>query len=365
MKTSIQAAVLILVFSCSQSLIASIIKPLTVDCDSPGAADYDSIGSAVQAVTSGGVIHIAAGTCTEGEMDISSNVTIIGEGDATVILPDAETGANTLFKVFSRTNVRIKNIKIDPGSSYPFNARNTNNLTITGVRVSHAFGNGILIDGGENIIIEKNIIDNSSNHGIALSEFDLDYPKFVSIRDNIINNSGQSCINVSNSRQVFITGNKVKNCGNINAGYGGVRVTNHSEQISINGNHITQAARGIFLTTNSKNITISNNTIERTLIHGLLVQNASNVSVTGNIIRDDTGSDAGIRVAGTDLQGVVLTGNHLLNNNSWGIRIAGIQNSANILIVGNLLSCNGSGGLSLPTDSTVKAESNYTVMNCN
>jgi parallel beta-helix repeat protein len=283
-------------------------------CD--GVNDQIEINQAINSLpTGGGRVVLLEGTYyISGSISISkSNVILEGQGDSTVIyLVD---GANAHCIVSSGvSNIKISNLKIDG---------NKGNQTVN--------VNGIYLNNGSNITIEKCTITNAKFMNIYLDSLSNNV-----IKNCLISGSGAIGLFVYNSQNAIITGNIVNNSGTV-----GIYVdfTNYGI-VSCNISY-SNLNNGI-LVEDCNYIEVSNNISRNNTNYGIIVNNSSNSIITNNHCLNNTYD--GIRLMGTSSYCIVAN-NRCLGNGQYGIRIFS-STCSNNYVVKNYLTGNTAGSLS-------------------
>lgn len=267
-------------------------------CD--GTDDYIEIEQAISYAYSngGGIVQVMPGTYTIENVNVPSNVSIIGSGiDSTIFR--GTSGNVDLFisgnypNIGNCSNVVLRDFSIE-GHSSAFTGSGTNvfyggeNIKILNVKINDCYGTGMLFRNVSNSYIENSIFTNNGADGIYLYDG-------------------------SNSNK--IDSNYVEN-NNFGIGVMGWETPgqNESRENNVHDNTIYQNAfSGIYIVQNSNNNIINNNYVIENIQHGIYLYNGVNgtcVSENQLIRNSYTNPNLydGIRINANAL------GNHLINN---------------------------------------------------
>jgi PGF-pre-PGF domain-containing protein len=240
MKKSIIFLIAVLIFALVSGTGAA--KEITVN-------STDSIQAAVNSAASGDVIIVKPGIYTENVQITTPNLVIKSESgpENTIIKINSTTG----FTVIA-SNTTISGFKVEFGNSGIYLARcssctitdndlsdnrygisliNSNNNTISRNQANSNKMFGIHLDSSEGNTLLNNIV-NSNTRGINSITSNKN-----KILDNIALNNSQYGMWISQSNDNNISGNTVKECGNGEAGSGGIHQNSSSRNI-ISGNII-------------------------------------------------------------------------------------------------------------------------------
>jgi hypothetical protein len=89
-----------------------------------------TIKNATGTVTSDGTVHIASGTYNESNIQINTNMTIIGENQKNTIINGQQSG-NPIFTIASGINITIINLTLTNGTSWQDGGAIHNNGTLS------------------------------------------------------------------------------------------------------------------------------------------------------------------------------------------------------------------------------------------
>ena len=232
----------------------------------------------------------------------------------------------TMIDVGTQSNVTITGGILDgnrannPGITFGISFYNVSESIIENVFIRDVYGYSIQVHTCNDIMIEKNICENSSDDGIAIVE-----SEYISIIGNVSrNHTGGTISTVSsgieindNSRHIDIIGNICY--GNLAATGNGIAVHWHAastpvHDITIEGNvcynnHYGIRVRRISGAGLNTGIVISNNSVDTSVAEGIRVEYSQVVTVQGNIVRNSSG--AGIMMGGPD----ATTHNYVVKGN--------------------------------------------------
>ena len=243
---------------------------------------FSSIAEAIEAVTPGKSVMVAAGTYNE-QLIINKSIALQGVSrDNTFITGSGLTGNLITIRA--------------------------NYVTITGFTINGASSTsvGIYFDNYSFININNNLIKNNKDYGISYIH------SAPIIEDNNIENNSSSGIKVA------INGAGVIRNNSIVSNLHGIRTYGDSCP-EINGNNISNNNTGIFCRESATPI-ISYNTISNNTGYGILIDNA-----LGNLVNPDIGGGAGQsdgqnKISGNIVDGVSNESNHNIyaKYNWWG-----------------------------------------------
>lgn len=216
-----------------------------------------TLQSAISALpTMGGRIVLLDGTFTvSGAINVPSNVTIEGQGNATVI--KIADGISTSFSVITNSdstngnsNIIVKSLRIDG------NKTNTSGST-SGVKLSKCTKSQVV----------ECTIENLRNNGIWLSSTCTN----VIIARNIVNSVIAEGISFLSSTDCLISNNVV-----LASGSHGISILGSNNNIVGNLSKLNTGS-GIYIAgSSSRNNTVTGNTVASNTIHGIYVYNSSN-----------------------------------------------------------------------------------------
>lgn len=276
-----------------------------------------TIKNATGTVKSSGTVHIASGTYNENNIQINSNMNIMGESQKNTII-DGQQSGNSIFTIASGINITITNLTLINGKS----------------------GNGGAIDNSGNLTVNNCIFINNSASGDAggaiFSDGDINVNNCT-----FENNSAES-----NGGSIATTGNSTINNSKFTenqAGYGGGAIYNEGKSTISNSTFINNPGYYYGNVWNLGSMTINNSLFKDTeTFFGGGVSSFDNITVKNCEFINNTGiiSGGGIFIQGT---AYILGSNFSNNNNANQGRGGAIFNNAGTVsvnfcrIVGNEL----------------------------
>ena len=362
-------------------------------CD--GAADQVQINKAISALpTLGGVVHLASGNylISDDILILRSSVTLVGNGDATVIkLADASnrcmianqdkgTSANTIvareaLPGFNITGVVIRDLKLNQ------NATNQVAATTLSYYGSAWIGGGIgaiSLYGCDDAIIENCTIINATFSGIEYQEADGGrisqntvtnfYDDGIALNESVTNSivignvidkgsgavfSGSCGIEVQDGcSKISVISNCVTQANDTSEDHYGILVSCHASSpvcsfVNIFGNTVTNGERLIAVDGNvtgsslPTNISIIGNVAitTSTVADGALYLNqCSNITIASNVFSVPAGSPSACVQLVDDISGVMINSNTFTGgggSNSIAFRTIAATTLNNIIIEGN------------------------------
>ncbi|MEQ8405926.1 MAG: right-handed parallel beta-helix repeat-containing protein [Oceanicaulis sp.] len=337
---------------------------VTLDASAPvqvfnGSGDlvgtFDSIQGAIDAAASGDTIQIAAGTFREQiEIDGKTDLTITGQGDATVIeMPDNPAFINdttatsrdraAVISAEESSNIVIEDLLVDgrglgeamgsgtrpdfEGIFFGDTSGTIDDVTVTGMRDSlnldgtpkgNQRGVGIVVDNGDGaartVVISNSTIEDFQKNGMAIAGTGLT----VDIDGNQVSGSGflpatnaiaQNGIQVGFGAGGSITNNTIDGVGYLRGDWvtTGMLVYEAADGIEITGNTVVGATSpggenthyAIYLFGETDNAVLTGNTIESSIAGIAAANNVDGVDISGNLFQNmvlsatpNTGGDA-------------------------------------------------------------------------
>lgn len=327
------------------------------------AGSASDLVAKVASVT-GGTIFVPAGTyVVSATLSIKSGVTLMGEGEKTVIkLANGSTTVNPIIAVGSVggatvSDVAIRNLKIDG------NKANQTTLCIgidvvTGLRVlvtgchvdavnGYNFHSSI---GSAEVAFIGNVSTNSYKEG-----FEVEGGSRITFADNIVENAGYCGIYAwadtaggGTCKDIVITGNTVRNYAQ-SAASSGIAVDDGATNVTVTGNTVSGGANGgtgikigSSTATAVSNVTVTGNTVESAPADGIAVSGRAVSVALGQNIVSSSGTN-GIEVSGADVSGVTLNGNHVTGSTNAGIYVNG--QAVEVSLTGNRVKGNAQAGI--------------------
>lgn len=278
-----------------------------------------------------------------GDLDITSDVTITGAGSATTIVDG--NGANRVFEIFVGP-VSFSGLTIRNGSAAGFGGgidnRSTSTVTITNSVISNnqanGFGGGINNNGAGTVTISNSSVTGNTALG-----------------DNFgggINNNFNGTLNVTNT---VVSGNTAGGFGGggINNNFSGAATVTGSTisgNTAENGGGINNNSGGSFTLTDS---TVSGNTGTSTSPGGggILNNSSGPMTITGSTISGNTSVGPGGGIANNSGGALTITNSTISNNTSTheagggGVyRVStGAVTLTNVTVIGNSAPSGGGG----------------------
>jgi len=349
--------------------------------------DYSSIQDAINHASDGDTIIVAAGIYDE-QIIIDKNLTIQGQGDATIIKPSQATAnnfqlfsrkaggsANTAAIVVANADATIKNLKIDGSqiSSVPSGAtlvgilyRGVNgtidSVTVDNINISSGIGgNAIYIssmDKEVNVEVKECTISNFYKNGITANYEGLT----VNIHDNNVTGSGpianvaQNGIQIGLNAEGTIKNNIVNGKGEYYTGsdWTATGILISAANATVEGNTVINAQTGIDATgdywhrfSNPWTVSIINNTVDASNLDasqwatGIAVATYSDGEIINANIEDnqiiggaaeDVGIDIGISYYGCPGNVIFAVKNNSISNLDYGMYIEGSVGSGSTIM---------------------------------
>lgn len=314
-------------------------------CD--GTADDVEIQAAIDALfaTGGGLIRLSEGTFSlDAEVYCKTKVSIAGSGFCT-IMQIASGVSKHCFYIYDHTDLYVKDLACDLTSAGTSNTLGgsppcgvfvghttpgtTMNLIIKNLYVDGPKEEGVIILSGDHIYILDNIIEDSVLHGIHT-----DNNSFCVIRGNIINNSTEDGIRLTNTSDHCLVADNIVND---NDQYG-ITIMD-SNYCTVTGNVVKDSAtansNGIQLEVSATsacdfNTVVGNTVLMQTSVYGgINLEKAASNTIVGNNV---TGSAAyGVRENGTGVDLNLIQSNYL-SGTTAGVIVVG----ANTIVKDNI-----------------------------
>lgn len=209
----------------------------------------------------------------------------------------------------------------------------SDNADITGNTVTGAGDTGVRVyDGADNSDVDGNTVSSTGAHGIFVAA------NAISVDNNVVHNTGNDGIEISNSANVSVDGNKVgMNAaetaqGTDNIGGEGIDV-NNSATAQITDNKVTETVSNGISINPSPNSLISGNTISNVGANGIDVAGSNGTTVDNN--------DIDVAVNGVNVTGsndVTISDNEIDDVSESGIYV---ENGDDTQVVSNEINDNG------------------------
>ncbi|MEK9135624.1 MAG: NosD domain-containing protein, partial [Bacteroidota bacterium] len=274
-----------------------------------GSLGYNSIQVAVDAVSAGGTVHVAAGTYTE-NIFVDKPVNLIGEGNTATTINGNDAGNCITLVAPNANRDTIKGFSITNGNNGIWGETDSTLIAdciiYSNLATGAQNGNGIMLEGDNDCsTIIRNVVHGNDHYGIFVGSFDNNK---ISSGNRILNNS-------------------VYNNG-------------------VNSRNLTDRAQyGIILATADENLIQGNTIYDHNTWQpsgeaggtGIYVARSARNTITGNTIRDnviniEVSTAAGARYGG----GTLIQGNTLLNPTLWSVMV--INDAATTKMNFNVLS---------------------------
>jgi hypothetical protein len=256
------------------------------DCLSPGAA-CATIGAAIGKAASSDTIHIAAGTYLENELEISAQLTLIGDGPQSTIIDGQHNGRIfTIYVGSTLTDLTLQNgatitpsaVIFDTGGGALFNNGTTllQNVVISN---STALGAGAGIFNNGDLTIENSTILSNTAAGFGGGIYNYTFGTLTMTTSLVKNNTGDANQGGGIYSLNDVTLDDVTIQGNQAVGFGGGIYLN-SGKASLNGVTITanQSEAGAGMFASGGTITVTNSTVSGNIAGN----NQSGIYVSGD-----------------------------------------------------------------------------------
>ena len=327
-------------------------RPAQIVVDAAGNGDFTSVTAALAAVPAGGAnILVRRGTynISTGTL-IPSNVTLIGEGAATILRRANNVDQNVLNTAVGSVNITIANLTIDGNTANNTTLANGIAMfgaytTVTNCDVRDVTGYGIVgFPGSSDLVIEANRVRDCDKEGIEVQG-----GSRVTIANNLVRTAGFAGVLIwANTAQggtcadISVTGNVISGHGAATAN-SAIRVDDGARNVTVAGNVIGNAALpnsygiGVFSLTAARveNVSVTGNVVTGANQSGIYVNNASAVTVANNNI---SGTTVGIQTFSTAVN-VTIDSNTLISTSNNAITGT---TSTGLCVTGNVVtSCGG------------------------
>lgn len=240
-----------------------------------------------------------------GSGDVSNNTINGTGGDGVYVAGDngVTVMGNTVtnFRRYGIGSVNSTNVTIGQETSNP---NVFSNIVTNGI-------NGIYVEGGNNVMVDKNIVNQTRGAGLQALNVGQSGPgaHSVTFYRNYVD-GGNVGIDVGGSAYASVTNNHVRNMT-------GAGVTlDRDNNAQFIGNLVTDTGAGAVDITNSRFVTANFNRLYRTGGNGFSLDNANNAVLSGNFIGSDndgvskgTGNIRGNGIVATNLRNITVQGN--------------------------------------------------------
>lgn len=312
--------------------------------------DYGAVGNgttddtvAIQAAltaAAGKACYIPEGTYQISNLlALPSSIYLFGAGPASILR--LVNGTNkTVMTANTKSDVVLDNFAIDGNSANQSAGNGIDFITVTrfairNLKISSCYTSPIIVETTSvNGQISGCNLSDGAGHGISISSCSK-----ISVTGNVINDPGQSGINVSGSSYCTV-GDNVCVCASVQTtGFAGVRFSNSSTFNTATGNSIKNYSRGVFVTTSSHHNTIVGNVSDVSYYQGIFVELSDYTTVVGNLVYNpgEAGSSTeAIRLSSAGyatVVGNVATDERVTPVMTYGVELTGT--SPNVSIMGN------------------------------
>jgi parallel beta-helix repeat protein len=301
-----------------------------------------TINTAITALGStGGTVYLKEGTyIIDGQINMASNVTLMGSGPSTIIKIKDSSAINAIAAT-SKSRMVIKNLVLDGNKTNQVSNIDAFEFSTLGSGSGTTAVPGVKIDNvtvqnfnGPSTVNTTSVVNSSItnswfiNNGKVL----LSGSNYFNFSNNKVMGSGGLGIHLNGGSNNTIYGNIIQGSGNND-----IQIDSNATNNVISGNTISGGTRGFEVDASAANNTISNNTITGTSGNGMNLSVATKNTVTGNTINGSGGD--GINAASADYS--TITGNTISGNAASGINIQ----SNHLTVSGNDISSNTNEGI--------------------
>lgn len=242
MKTNLKSLKWVFQFAWWAFLVSAVALALpgaadaatvTVDCDDPGTADYDTINDALAALSLEGpnTINVLPGNCVENIVIENRERLTIDAPDGQVIITPADPDQQVITIVNSR-GIVLRTIAANNSSRNGIVVSLSSGVLLDGVATTQNGDNGVWVGDHSSVYFFANA-DQNGNRGLFVAEHSYALVQGA----NLTNNSSGGIVAAGNSRLEMLGGNSVTNNGGI-----GVVVRDNSSA-TLSGNTITGNSR--------------------------------------------------------------------------------------------------------------------------
>ncbi len=292
----------------------SMVGPATIVVAADGSGDYTDIQDGIDALpVTGGVVYIKEGTyniATKIVINVN-NTAIIGAGRSTII----QTVNNIkMIECINPDNILIENLYLNGagngnGLNRGIQLSNSNNSIVRNCWVTDCGSTAILIIGGNDCLVMKNIVINNWSDGISLSGT---CDRIIVSNNSSSNNSDYGISLATSGKYGLVIGNQCNGSTNQDGIY--VYVT---DEVIISGNHANDNEKaGIYIGDSdycSINGNICNNNNQVGAFWGgvHIDDDANENTIIGNTC---TGNDRGIYIFNANCDRNLISGNQCRGN---------------------------------------------------
>ncbi len=354
-----------IVVAASDSINASVATPRY---RADGTDDHLEINSAISAVNAagGGTVYLLEGTYTiTTDVNMSSNVQLIGSGAGTVItIPTTQATDLDIIEASSDSDIYLGHFSID-GQSATTTAtdidgiflNNASRATVEEVLIQNIDDVGfVAVNTTDNVRIRNITIDGTGGNGV---EFGGTALKNTILSGSTITNIGGDAINVyntsPNATDIIIENNYIDGSGANSVADEGIVID--GSNVMVLANYITGVGDdGINLGTNSSDVSLVSNYITDSTDNGIRVFGGSNHTITGNTIENsaEATSDDCIFIDSV-ATGVIVTDNRITDTAGTGSAIEIETGTVGVYLADNVFSGTGAADINDNGTSTVYA----------
>jgi autotransporter family porin len=276
-----------------------------------------TIKNATGTVNSNGTIYIAKGTYNESNIQINTNMTIIGENQQNTIINGQQSG-HSIFTIASGVYLTIINLTLTNGTSDIGGAiandgdLNVYNSTFTNNKAT----DGGAINNGDDGALTVNNSTFNNNTGLYGSVIWNSGDSSTLTNNTFINNNGDygGVIYNEHTGTIFVTNNTftnniAENRGGVIYNYGTSTETNNTFNNN-NANGFEESGGAIW---NQGTSTVTNNTFNNNAFDGGAIWNQGTITDTSNTFNNNTATDFGGAILN---YGTVTDTNNTFNNNT-------------------------------------------------
>lgn len=376
-----------------QTKLRESVSVLDFGADPTGAADSAAaFQAAINSLTAGTVV-LPAGSFLSSALTLKTGVSLVGQGPMSKLV--VKTGTADFITGTSLANVHLRDFYIDcsnqtAGGGSGMNINGFSDSSMRGVEIYNAGSFGLLMFNAIRSQYIGNTIDTTRRwDGMTISTGSSD----CVISGNIVRNSYDSGIGLTNTIGISVTGNvvdRIKVAGNwfapgidaagaVNAVISGNYVKGNEfgislllhpntgqwpKRVTVTGNTVADGKYGIMLGYSTpsigpfgslQEIVVSGNNIFNQDVQGIHIDTATDaVLVSGNTVT--YGSGDGIYFTASN--GITLSGNQVMYNTGNGINCA--AGNAKLSMIGNISQNNTASDYAgiLPTSTALSANKN-------
>ncbi len=231
-------------------------------------------------------VNISCGGNLSKTVNLQNGTTLNFSSSQTIT---AATGNSVAFKAKNKNNVSINGLKLTGKAGMGIRFSGCNNTSVTNCNISgNGIGIGIRIDTNE-----SNPWNYSHNRGCTVKNITLSNLQDMGVEtysidnydiDNITGTKLGSCVVLINDGKNGKIGTVTGTDCCVNGGYAALRFANDCDGATVKKVNANHCGRGFFTCTNSKNITVESVDIKNCIRNGILIENGSNVIVKSGTV---------------------------------------------------------------------------------